>query len=156
MAMKTLPRGSGQQTAENSAPVVLSSDAALPLPAGAATESTLGDIETSVNDIKAQLTLVVINQLVYDYVGLTTSYTAALTLEDGATTLATKITKILVFDNSGEVIKLAWSATPTILQQIRIPPGGEAFDVEIPAGASIYIATKSGTASGKLVINFLG
>lgn len=60
MTMKTLPRGSGQQTADDSAPVVLASGSIIPLPTGAATEVTsaaiLVDTNALVIDVDAMAT----------------------------------------------------------------------------------------------------
>jgi hypothetical protein len=98
-----------------------------------------------------------VNGLVYAASALSTSFTAALTLQSG-TTLASDVSSITVFSSTGTTLRLTWGgASPVVGNTILIPPGGvDNLSVFIPTGSDIRLASASGISTGDVVINFLG
>ena len=156
------------------------SAASLPLPSGASTlgeqqtqsttlsaisgklPATLGQTTKSgslsvtvasdqVLDFKAQGRTKV-GQLFNDYAS--TNVTTAAYVQLTASTTAT-VSRIEIFDSSGETMILAVGAAASEVDQLYIFPGGNgSVDLAIPAASRISVKGKTGTASeGYLAIN---
>lgn len=95
--------------------------------------------------------------MVYNASGLTTTYTSALTLLSGGTTMPTDINYITVFSSTGTTLRLTWGGgSPTNTNTLLIPPGGiDTLPVRIPASSDIRLSSNTGTSTGEVVINFL-
>jgi hypothetical protein len=193
----------GQETMANSLPVVIASNqstlpisaAALPLPTGAATESTLSSLNGKVSNnygvssgavrtasqignasgnadfgsgatssqtlrtvlasdsvINTKPTRSKVDILFNDYTS--TSVTTSVYVELIASTSAA-VTKLEIFDSSGEAMILAVGAAASEVDQLYVFPGGNGpVELNIPASSRISIKAKTATAStGFLAIN---
>ena len=111
------------------------------------------------NESKAQYGRTPVDALLYTYASLGTSYTSALTLDSGGTTLASDVNYIDVFDDSGGFLFLTWGGgSPDVTNTVRISPGGNGpIPCRIPAGSDIRIkwANVGSQPSGNIQIDFL-
>ena len=85
------------------------------------------------------------------------SYVAA-SISDAAWTeiiasTAQAITLLKIFDSSGQIIKVGTGVALSEADLIRIPPGGDNFEVSIPAGTRIAIRAEAGV--GTVVVGTL-
>lgn len=86
------------------------------------------------------------------YTNLTTSYYQV------AASLANNITKIAIYDTSGETIELAVGAPSSEVVKLTIGPGcDQVLEVQLNAGDRITVRTLGSNASaGSLILNLLG
>jgi hypothetical protein len=147
----------------------------LPLPTGAATETTLttidnvldnikidtGNIDTSLNNIEAATALldtVETGNEVIDLNGVTDSAWVQLI----ASTTA-DVKKAAIFMSSGKLVEFGVGAAASEVRKFVVPPGGlpgQQLEVSIPSGSRIAYKMVSGEATGvsgeRLVINWMG
>lgn len=135
------------QLRASAVPVSVSS---LPLPSGAATESTLLDIKANT----ARLNYVNRVRLAYSSTNVTTGAWVELLSSVGATA----VKEIEIFDSSGETLELGIGASGSESSKCYVFPGGNGrIPVQIAATARIAIKAVSATAnSGEILINFYG
>lgn len=126
------------------------SAASLPLPAGAATETTLLDIKANT----ASLNYVNRVRLVYSSTNVTTATWVQLLPTVGATS----VKEIEIFDSSGETLELGVGALGSEVSKSYVFPGGNGrIPLQITANTRLAVKAVSATAnSGEIVINLYG
>lgn len=124
--------------------------ASLPLPVGAATESTLLDVKTNTTRLDYLNRI----RLVYSVTNVTTGAWVELLSSIGAA----DIKEIEIFDSSGETLELGVGAAASEVSKIYVIPGGNGrIPLQILAGERLAIQAVSATAdSGEIVINLYG
>jgi hypothetical protein len=63
------------------------------------------------------------------------------------TSTAAAITLLKIFDSSGQIIKVATGVALSEVDLLRIPPGGDNFEIQIPAGTRISIKAETGVGT---------
>lgn len=174
----------GQKTSAGSAPVVIASDqstlpvsaASLPLPTGAATETTLAAMsaklpatlgqkasaasmavvlasDQSIVPISVGGTAIANAPIFNDYTSVNITTGAYVQL---VASTSNAINNIHIFDSSGQAMILAVGAAASEVIQLYVPPGGDSYTLNIPAGSRIaYKALIATASSGYLLMSFL-
>ena len=147
----------------------------LPLPTGAATETTLAALNTKVTTVNTgavtistalpagsnligsvkQNGLSRANAPVFNNYA-STSVTTAAYVQLVASSTAT-VNMVHVFDSSGQAMILAVGGAGSEVDQLYVPPGGGDFNLSIPAGSRVSIkALTANATSGYILVNLLG
>lgn len=151
------------------------SAASLPLPTGAATETTLASINTKTpalgqtimsgsspvvlasdqSAVPVSFSAKAVNTTpVYTVYSSTPVTTSAYTQLVASTSAA--ITHLSIFDSSGQAMILATGAAASEVVKLYIPPGGGEFDLAIPTSTRISIkALTADASSGYNLLNML-
>lgn len=124
----------GQKTSSGSAPVVIASDqSSIPV-------STVGTQQANAPV-----------QNVYSSTNITTSAYVQL-----VASTSNAINSIHIFDSSGQAMILAIGGSGSEVNQLYVPPGGDTFTFNIPAGTRIsYKALSANATTGYLLMSFL-
>lgn len=84
------------------------------------------------------------------YTSLTTSYYQVVASSD-------EITKIAIYDTSGQTIELALGGSGSEVVYLTIGPGNDqVIEVNIPAGTRIAVRADSNATAGSLILNCIG
>ena len=151
--MIPLPLKQGQQLSVDSSPVVLASDGALPLPTGAATETTLALIKTAVTGLTADISSITTGigkHTAADQVRrdcATANLTASIDTSIIASTTAAK--RLSIFNGTGVSMILKVDT----VQQMIVPPGGISEDLVIVASKVLSLNPYTTCTDGEIVIN---
>lgn len=95
------------------------------------------------------------NNPVYNVYSVTAVTTGAYVQLVASTTAKTN--SVRIFDSSGQGMILAVGGAGVEVDQIYVPPGGDTFNLTIPASSRVsYKALTANATTGYLIINFMG